>query len=234
MKSSIQLSLIFVCLQASTVLSQLVLPNTISKSLKEPVAQQEPIMNIPNVLLPPASRKDGSSGNSGDLSLSDVIGKEGVINIFAGFTSKPIKQFSAYHFLTLSSGDIETISRRLDDNSQNTTVLAPLNSELQKLPRKPWENPKDYNSLGEQAYEGASGEDRAHRNLRRFVEAHVVPVSPWKEGEKVDSIGGGKVWWELRDDKKIVGIGHSGVSISTENLMLRYCRSNLGTSRSQA
>ena len=146
-------------------------------------------MNIPNILFPPSNNKDkdGSSGGSGDLSISDVIGKERVISIFAGFTR-----------------DIDSISKRLDTNDHNTTVLAPLNSELQKLPRKPWEDPEDYNELGANAYQGQSGEDRAQRNLRKFVEAHVIPVSPWKEGEKVGSIGGGKLWWEEKDGKKMV------------------------------
>ena len=106
--------------------------------------------------------------------------------------------------LTAHLGDIETISKRLDDSSKNTTVLAPLNSELQKLPRKPWEDPEDYNALGAEAYTGNEGEDRAHRNLRRFVEAHVVPTSPWQEGEKVETVGGGKVWWEDREGTRTV------------------------------
>ena len=78
-------------------------------------------MNIPNILKPPSNDKDdGSSGGTGGLSISDVISKERVISIFAGFTR-----------------DVDSISKRLDDNKQNTTVLAPLNSALQKLPRKP-------------------------------------------------------------------------------------------------
>jgi len=86
-------------------------------------------------------------------------------------------------------------------------VLAPLNSALQKLPHKPWEDPSDYEELGADAYGGSEGEGRAQRNLRRFVEAHVVPVSPWKEGEKVRTVGGGEVWWEEREGGKIVGAG---------------------------
>lgn len=145
-------------------------------------------MNIPNILLPPKKdNDDGSSGGSSDLSISDVIGKERVINIFAGFTR-----------------DIDSISKRLKAGDQNTTVLAPLNSELQKLPRKPWEDPEDYNELGAKAYEGQGGEDRAQRNLRRFVEAHIIPVSPWKEGVKLDSVGGGKLWWEEKDGVRMV------------------------------
>lgn len=194
MKFSAPVILLTVTLQASTAASQLiVLPNLFrtSNSPAKPASNkgQSPIMNIPNILFPPSNDKDkdSSSGSSDDLSISDVIGKERVINIFAGFTR-----------------DTDSISKRLSANDKNTTVLAPLNSELQKLPRKPWEDPEDYNELGVKAYEGQSGEDRAQRNLRRFVEAHVVPVSPWKEGEKVESMGGGKLWWEERDGKKMV------------------------------
>ena len=101
-------------------------------------------------------------------------------------------------------GDIDSISQRLDDQSKQTTVLAPLNSALSKLPRKPWEDPEDYNAMGAEAYKGGEGEDRATRNLRRFVEAHTIPVSPWKEGEKVQSLRGETIWWETKDGKKIV------------------------------
>lgn len=194
MKFFASVLLLNLSLQASTAACQLIVLPSLFRSGNSPQKPasnkgQFPIMNIPNILFPPSDNKDkdGSSGGSGDLSISDVIGKERVISIFAGFTR-----------------DIDSISKRLDVNDQNTTVLAPLNSALQKLPRKPWEDPEDYNELGANAYQGQSGEDRAQRNLRRFVEAHVVPVSPWKEGEKVDSIGGGKLWWEEKDGKKVV------------------------------
>ncbi len=32
-----------------------------------------------------------------------------------------------------------------------------------------------------------------------------MPVSPWKEGEKVRTVGGGEVWWEEREGGKMVG-----------------------------
>lgn len=188
MKFVAPLLLLTISFQASTAVSQLIFPNIFRKTpAKFGLQQQKPIMNIPNILVPPSKDDEGSSGGSDGLSISDVIGKERVINIFAGFTR-----------------DIDTISKRLNDNEQNTTVLAPLNSALQKLPRKPWEDPEDYEELGTKAYEGASGEDRATRNLRRFAEAHIVPVSPWKEGEKVKSMGGGQVWWEKKDGNKVV------------------------------
>ena len=67
-----------------------------------------------------------------------------------------------------------------------------------------WEDPEDYSAMGDEAYQGTGGEDRAQRNLRRFAEAHIVPVSPWKEGEKVETMGGGTVWWESKDGQKTV------------------------------
>lgn len=70
---------------------------------------------------------------------------------------------------------------------------------MQKLPRKPWEDPRDEAEMGDKAYEGKAGEDRATRNLRRFVEAHVVKGSPWGKGEKRETVGGGKLWWEEKD-----------------------------------
>lgn len=158
-------------------------------SINRAGSKQAPVMGAPNIALPPADNQNPPSNPTGEVIISDVIGKDRGINIFAGFTR-----------------DIEEVSKRLDDNTQNTTVLAPLNSELQKLPRKPWEDPKDYGTLGESAYVGVDGEDRAHRNLRRFVEAHIIPVSPWKEGDKVRTLGGNKVWWESTGGKKKVRV----------------------------
>ena len=113
--------LLSIILLAPTALSQLILPNIFRKSPSIPASnaqQQEPIMNIPNILVPPSKGDDDSSDS---LSISDVIGKEKVISIFAGFTR-----------------DINSISERLNDGERNTTVLAPRNSAVQGLPRKPY------------------------------------------------------------------------------------------------
>jgi len=119
------------------------------------------------------------------------MGRDRSINLFAGFVR-----------------DIESAARRLEDSSQNTTVLAPLNSAVEKLPRKPWEDPREYGALGPNAYEGGEGQDRAQRNLRRFVEAHLVPVSPWREGEKVKPVGDDReIWWEEKDGKRLIQPG---------------------------
>ncbi|KAF1992067.1 hypothetical protein K402DRAFT_388635 [Aulographum hederae CBS 113979] len=126
-----------------------------------------------------------SPGSS--ITLSDVIGTERLISIFSGFTR-----------------DIDTVSQRLESSSLNTTVLAPSDTAIRELPRKPWEDPRDYAALGTNAYGGEDGEDRAHKNLRRFVEAHVVPESPWGKETKVQTVAGNTVWWEEKEGKRWV------------------------------
>lgn len=156
---------------------------------------QRPILDSPGPAMPPSDQTpsgnpptDPPAGGPGTVILSDVMGRDRSINIFAGLVR-----------------DVETVSRRLDDQSQNSTVLAPLNSAMEKLPRKPWEDPEEYDKLGADAYEGDDGWQRAQKNIRKFVEAHVVPQNPWAEGEKVKVLGAeGEVWWEEKDGKKVV------------------------------
>lgn len=161
-------------------------------------AQLFPVIPVPPQQQQQQHHQAPMSSSSGSVIISDVIGRERTINLFAGFCR-----------------DIDTVSARLDSAHQNTTVLAPLNSDITRLPRKPWEDPKDYAELGETAYEGQAGEDRAHRNLRRFVENHVVPESPWDEGQKTQTLGGSTVWWETKDGKKLVSPAERG-SVSLE------------------
>lgn len=144
---------------------------------------QRPLVDSSSLPLGPLSPGDPSS-----VMLSDVMGRDRSINIFAGFTR-----------------DIETVARRLEDATKNSVVLAPLNSAIEGLPRKPWEDPEQYEQLGANAYEGEEGYERAQRNLRRFVEAHIIPSNPWPAGEKIKPIGAGReVWWEDRDGTKVV------------------------------
>ncbi|KAF2662822.1 hypothetical protein K491DRAFT_724466 [Lophiostoma macrostomum CBS 122681] len=132
--------------------------------------------------------------------ISDVIGKTQSIGIFSGLTR-----------------DIGAVSDRLNDAHQNATVLAPDNSAMKNLDRKPWEDPKDYQTLGATAYEGGEGEDRANRNLRRFVESHIVPESPWEAGKKVNTLAGNEIWYETKGGKtKIQPQGVEVTSIADE------------------
>ncbi|KAK1916976.1 hypothetical protein P3342_001558 [Pyrenophora teres f. teres] len=124
------------------------------------------------------------------VSISDVIGKTQDIAIFSGLTR-----------------DIETISGRLEDAAQNATVLAPDNSVMRSLKRKPWEDPEDYDNFGANAYEGSSGQDRARGNLARFVQRHIIPESPWEEGRKIKTLAGNEIWWETKDGQKKIQPG---------------------------
>lgn len=138
--------------------------------------------------------------------LSDVLGNSRSINIFAGFTR-----------------DFAPITQRFDDSSLNTTILAPVNSAIMSLPRKPWEDPTadeggSSERVDEEVYQGERGEERAKNNMRRFVEAHVVGVNPWREGEKVKTLDGGEVWWEAKEGKKFVMPGHIECEVASRVL----------------
>lgn len=117
--------------------------------------------------------------------LTDILG-----------TNRALTTFSSLTRMHSSTSSL------LGDMGTNTTVLAPLNSAMDALPRKPWEDPGEYRALGERAYEGGEGEDRAKENLRRFVEAHLVVGSPWEEGVKAQTIGGRELWWEMKDGER--------------------------------
>jgi Fasciclin domain len=93
-------------------------------------------------------------------------------------------------------------NHKKDQQPANFTILAPLNSALQSLTHKPWEDSSDYATFGERAYDGQGGQERAKGNLKKFVEAHVLPKSPWAQGEKVQTLAGKEVWWEEKSEKK--------------------------------
>lgn len=157
--------------------------------------RQIPLM--PVVPIPDGDFKPDPETATGEV-ITDALNRDRSISLFGGFTRT-----------------VEAIGKRLEDSSKNATVLCPENAAIKQLPRKPWEDPADYDTFGVEAYDGDEGKSRADKNLRRFVEAHIVPVSPWKEGEKAMALAGNSVWWESKDGKKIVGD-----SLSKSNLRL--------------
>ena len=162
---------------------------------------QVPIMN--SFML-----SDFGSVPSGDLKISDIIGKEKGINVFASLTR-----------------EVTDISNRLD-SSQKTIVLAPLNSALNG--KKTWEDPKGDSDPGVDSFAGPAGKARADDNTKRFVESHVIPVDQWVEGNKIKSLGGEEVWWESKGNKKIVSKHYGALA----RVVLLTCgRYNLETSR---
>ncbi|KAH2315358.1 hypothetical protein KXV47_001969 [Aspergillus fumigatus] len=164
--------------------------------LRNWLSKQQPAMNK---MFSSSSRENGSEKPV----VSDVLPKNRAINIFASLT----RQF-------------EPIESRLNDSSKNITVLAPRNSAIQSLPRKPWENPEDYEKFGGvSAYEGQEGEDRAKQNLQRFVEAHIIPASPWREGEEMETLGGEKLKWIKKGDKIYIQPGNVEVDNIAETVI---------------
>lgn len=160
------------------------LPQSLSPTTPPLLNNQQSPMN-PGPVQPPgtgAPSSDGSKPDGSDLTISDILPLSRSINIFAQLTR-----------------DIASVTARLSTtDSSNTTLLAPLNSAMQDLPRKPWEDrPGNTDRV-----RAADNEEKAADNLRRFVEAHVVPVSPWKKGEKVETLGGDEVWWDEKDGKR--------------------------------
>ncbi|KAL2870067.1 uncharacterized protein BJX67DRAFT_305058 [Aspergillus lucknowensis] len=163
------------------------------QGVKEWLGNQQPLKGA--AMTPLSDTK--AQGSSGDPIISDVLPKTRGINVFASLT----RQF-------------ESVEGRLNDPSKNVTVLAPRNSAIQDLPRKPWESPNDYEEFGEiKAYEGDEGQDRAKRNLERFVSAHIVVQSPWGEGEEAETLGGDKLSW--RKDGNKIYIEPSGIQVET-------------------
>lgn len=142
--------------------------------------------NDPN--MPPSAQDNPNDASSFSFFhttvMSDVVGKTRSINIFGSLTR-----------------DIAAVANRLSSKSSNTTLLAPINSAIEALPRKPWEDPH-----GTTVYEGDDGKDKAQENLTKFVQSHIVPVSPWEEGQKVKTLAGQEIWWTTEGDKKMVSL----------------------------
>lgn len=170
-------------------------PSSFSLSRSQPHQDQQAPMNPgPVDLTRPGEQSSGGTGGGASdstLSISDILPQTRKINIFASLTR-----------------DISTVTGRLESTKpdDNTTLLAPLNSAMQGLPRKPWEDrPEDHSGVSAER-----NEDKAASNLQRFVEEHVVPTSPWKEGKegKIRTLGGQELWWEETDGKKVIMPGH--------------------------
>lgn len=177
--------LLWTAVNSAAAILGLSIPNTLRQHPLGLSHNQQPIMEkiIPGFGKPPAA-------DLGAPVISDVLPKTKGINIFAQLTR-----------------DFDPIASRLNDASKNFTVLAPRNSAVQALPRKPWEDPEDYAQFGEvNAYAGQDGQDRAKRNLQRFVESHIIPASPWEEGQEVETLGGEKLKWVKEGDKIFVSL----------------------------
>ena len=196
MRRTILLASVFSSISLAAAISPLDLvrgsPPSLSHAQPLRPAQHQNPMNPGPVQGGAEPEEPNGSGEAGDntLSISDILPQTRKINIFASLTR-----------------DISGVTGRLDSTKpeDNTTLLVPLNSAMQALPRKPWED-----RPGDESVSAQFNEDKAAQNLQRFVEEHVVPVSPWKEGKenKIKTMGGQELWWEEEDGSKVIKPGN--------------------------
>ncbi|EYE91840.1 uncharacterized protein EURHEDRAFT_380765 [Aspergillus ruber CBS 135680] len=141
------------------------------------------------------------SSSNGPI-IADILSKTRLVNTYASLTR-----------------EFESALSHINNPSKQITILAPRNSAIHNLPHKPWENPEDYERLGEvNAYEGREGKDRAQGNLKRFVEGHIVGVCPWGEGEEAETLCGKKVRWVRERDRMVIEPGHIEVDHVAEKV----------------
>ncbi|POS83258.1 hypothetical protein EPUL_004355, partial [Erysiphe pulchra] len=132
-----------------------------------------------------------SSTDPSDLvMLSDTLGITRVVSGFAGMTR-----------------NFPHITSKLGNGRTQKTILAPSNEAIAAMPRKAWENPDEYSTLGSEVYEGEEGKERADQNLQKFVESHIIPLSPWADNVKVKTLAGTEYWWHMKDGHRIIQPG---------------------------
>lgn len=176
-------------------LSTVLLASIVNLVSAHPVHAQLLVQELdPADIMGPPITSTLSAQAADNVLISDVLNRDRSINIFSGFTR-----------------DLDTEDFALDSNKDNFTVLAPTNDAIKALPQKPWEDPADYSNdaFGANAYMGDEGRKRANKNLKRFVESHIVMQSPWRPGQKAKTANGNEMWLEEKDGKWIVSRGCS-------------------------
>jgi hypothetical protein len=118
-----------------------------------------------------------------DVLLSDVLTQCSTVRVFYGLLR-----------------DVDDVYDRLSDESQQTMVLAPQDSAMVQLQRKPWETLNDFETFGQKPYEGDDGKERADKNLKRFVKEHVLDTGFMSENTAVKNLNGGSVWYDVEND----------------------------------
>lgn len=77
---------------------------------------------------------------------------------------------------------------------------------LQKMPRKPWEDKNDEPSRSRKGSMDAlldkETEDKAWKNIEKFVGRHLVTKHPINEGEQLQTLVGTSVFYEVKNGVK--------------------------------
>ncbi|KAK9379673.1 uncharacterized protein V2V93DRAFT_373315 [Kockiozyma suomiensis] len=138
-----------------------------------------------------------AEGHGVQLLMTDAMGVNRDISIFAGLTRQ-----------------VENLMYRLQDPSLDTLVLAPTNTVMQNLPRKPWEDAPEAEPMSPNA--GPHGEERrALQNIERFVLSHVVFGYGFHQPKQKSKCGTGAsdLWYEksganvvVHSDSKVANV----------------------------
>jgi len=102
----------------------------------------------------------------------------------------------------------DTQATRLSNESLNSTLLAPRNSALQTLPRKPWEDKSNDEQVTKHDSKdllwNKEAEDKARKNVEDFVAAHVVTKYPIQEGDNLPTLNGSTVSYKVKGGEKYI------------------------------
>jgi uncharacterized surface protein with fasciclin (FAS1) repeats len=101
---------------------------------------------------------------------------------------------------------------RLADDSTNSTLLAPTNSALQTLPRKPWEDKAEDGQVtrhgSKNSFWNKEAEDKARKNIEEFVASHLVTKYPIEEGKQLPTLKGTYISYKVKGGEKFIDPGN--------------------------
>ena len=96
----------------------------------------------------------------------------------------------------------------------NSTLLAPRNSALQSLHRRPWED-EDEDEGSQVIRHGSKGdlssqeiEDKARQNVEQFVAGHVITNSPIQPDIELETLRGTKISYTIKSGEKFIQPGN--------------------------
>ena len=150
------------------------------------------------VLLPVMAGFFDTPSPSGEPLISDILGIDKSITI-----------------LTEYSLGLAEIAERLQDSSKYTIVLAPSNTAIMAMERKPWQ---DADPASKAPLLTAEDKDtRASDNIARFIKSHIVALdsASWKADVKKHNLLGQPLWYATNDNQR---------SIQPENIEVRNIR----------
>ncbi|KAJ8102443.1 hypothetical protein POJ06DRAFT_265308 [Lipomyces tetrasporus] len=176
-------------LLAANLRNDYYLPNPSSPQAVKPFMMDDKDMQFAakggqKVLYGEVDNDVASKGNGVQLLMTDALGIDREISIFAGLVRQ-----------------VEGLMWRLQDRSKDTLVLAPTNVVMQSLKRKPWED-EETTERGDAREE----ERRAMENIERFVLSHVVNDYGFDGPGERKKCGAGisDLWYESAGDHKVV------------------------------